>query len=169
MAKPPRKENYNRAVINSIRDHLIAREQTVAVAESVTSGHLQAGFSLASKAMQFFQGGLTAYNLGQKARHFAVDPIHALGCNCVSDRVAVSLAKGITNIFCSDWGIGVTGYATPDPEQGVEELFAIYSFCLKDKEITTARIDVEKLDQQNVQVLYTNTIYQSFLDVLKKH
>ena len=166
MAPDLHTETYDETLINKIKDHLVAKQQTIAVAESVTAGHLQAGFSLASKAMQFFQGGLTAYNLGQKARHFHVDPIHAVNCNCVSERIAFNMARGVAKIFSSDWGIGITGYATPDPEHGVEELFAYYSFSFKNQEIKTARIDVEKGQQKDVQVHYANTIYKSFLEVL---
>lgn len=70
--------------INTIKDRLLCLRQTVAVGESVTSGHLQAALSLGENARQYYQGGLTAYNLGQKARHLLVEPIQALECNCVS-------------------------------------------------------------------------------------
>ena len=63
--------------INIITERMISCHQTVAVAESVTSGHLQAALSLGQNARQFYQGGLTAYNLGQKSRHLLVEPIHA--------------------------------------------------------------------------------------------
>jgi PncC family amidohydrolase len=107
------KEQYNVAVINKIKKILVEKEQTIAVAESVTSGHLQAGFSLTKEAMQFFQGGMTAYNLGQKARHFHVDPIHAFRYNCVSETVANDMSREVAKIFSSDWGISITGYASP--------------------------------------------------------
>lgn len=55
---------YDETVINVIRDLLISRRQTISVAESVTSGHLQAALSSADNAMEFYQGGITAYNAG---------------------------------------------------------------------------------------------------------
>src|SRR5689334_221261 len=83
---------------------LCARKETIAVAESVTSGQLQTFLSLPDRAMDFFQGGLTAYNLGQKTKHLDVDPIHAFACNCVSERVASEMANNIRLMFNSDWG-----------------------------------------------------------------
>lgn len=68
---------YNMSAINSIRDYVLENKQTLAVAESVTSGHLQAAISVAENASSFFQGGITAYNLGQKCRHLNIEPLHA--------------------------------------------------------------------------------------------
>src|SRR5690348_6264721 len=92
---------------------------TVAVAESVTSGNLQAIFSLAKNATLFFQGGMTAYNIGQKCRHLMVEPTHAIECNCVSQKVSEQMAAEICHLFTSDYGIGITGYASPVPEKNI--------------------------------------------------
>ena len=168
MAEEKAKDQYNLTVINKIKTILVKKEQTVAVAESVTSGHLQAGFSLAKEAMQFYQGGMTTYNLGQKARHFHVDPIHAVRCNCVSQKIAADMAKGVAKIFSSDWGIAITGYASPDPEHGVKDLFTFYSFSFRDEEVKTGRISVEKSQQKKAQLFYANAIYQIFLEILNE-
>ena len=53
---------YDEEVINQIKEWLTAHKQTIAVAESVTAGHLQAALSSAVEASKFFQGGITAYN-----------------------------------------------------------------------------------------------------------
>lgn len=37
---------YNEEEINLIKDYLVQKEESLAVAESVTAGHLQAAFSL---------------------------------------------------------------------------------------------------------------------------
>lgn len=79
-------------IIQSIGNILIERQQSIAVAESVTSGHMQAALSTAPDAAKFYQGGITAYNLGQKSRHLHVEPIHATASNCVSDQVAHEMA-----------------------------------------------------------------------------
>src|SRR4051794_20552902 len=109
--EPPFEKN----LINRIKDLLIQRHQTISVAESVTAGLLQLSLSSAENALDFFQGGITAYNLGQKARHLHIDPIYALSCNCVSDRIADMLALNVCDLFSSDWGIGITGYASAVP------------------------------------------------------
>ena len=58
---------YDIEALNEIRDRLTGNGESLAVAESVTSGHLQAALSSAENASHFYQGGITAYNLGQNA------------------------------------------------------------------------------------------------------
>jgi nicotinamide-nucleotide amidase len=126
--------------IKRIKDRLIARGQTVAVAESVTSGHLQAALSLAENARQFYQGGLTAYNLGQKSRHLSIEPIHALACDCVSERIAAQMALEAARLFSADFGLSVTGYASEVPERNIGRPFAFFSICGDGRTLTTRRV-----------------------------
>lgn len=69
------------------------KQMTLAVAESVTSGNIQAAFSLATDSTTFFQGGITSYNIGQKCRHLLVEPTHAIASNCVSKNVSEQMAQ----------------------------------------------------------------------------
>jgi nicotinamide-nucleotide amidase len=126
--------NYS-AALTAIRKVLIQNKQSLAVAESVTAGQLQTAFSFAEKAMEFFQGGITTYNIGQKARHLHVDPIHAATCNCVSEKVAAEMAINVCSMFSSDWGIAITGYASVVPEEQIFELFAYYAISFKGKPV----------------------------------
>jgi nicotinamide-nucleotide amidase len=155
--------HYDVKLVNAIKDKLISRKQTVAVGESVTSGHLQAGLSLATDAMQFFEGGLTAYNLGQKTRHLGIEPIHAMACNCVSKQVAASIAIHAAALFSSDWGISATGYASPDPENGIKNLFAYYSISFRGKTRITEKISARQMAPLEVQLFYTDQILKKFL------
>src|SRR5215471_19316107 len=108
--------------IRTIGEHMIRRKETVAVAESVTAGQLQLLFSTLPNADEFFQGGITVYNLGQKTRQLNIDPIHAQSCNSVSEKIATDMATNVAKKFVSDWGIGVTGYASPVPELDIKLL-----------------------------------------------
>ena len=76
----------------SLGKKLLKRKQTIAVAESVTSGLLQFALSCIPDAARFFQGGITAYNIAQKFKHLRVEPLHALSVNCVSPKVAKEMA-----------------------------------------------------------------------------
>jgi len=158
---------YDGQVINSIKELLLKRRQTIAVAESVTAGHLQVALASAENASQFFQGGITAYNLGQKSRHLKIEPIHAEGCNCVSDKVAIDMANEITRLFSCDWGIAITGYAAPVPEHAVDELFAYYAISFQQKLLVVKKIKAEKNDPMKVQVFYVNNIITDFHRLLE--
>jgi nicotinamide-nucleotide amidase len=127
--------------INSIKDRLIGLRRTVAVAESVTSGHVQAALSLAENARQVYQGGMTAYNLGQKTRHLLVEPIHALDCDCVSEDVARQMALEVSRLFSSTYGLSVTGYAAEVPERNILRPFAFFSICQDGQTVLTRRVE----------------------------
>lgn len=151
--------------IESIKKKLVEHQHTLAVAESVSSGLLQAAFSTAENAMDFFQGGLTAYNLGQKARHLHIDPIRALNCNCVSMSIAEDMAKSVCLKFSSDWGLGITGYASPVPESGNEQ-FAYFAICFNGEIKRSRKIEFENGQALDAQLFYVNTALDEFAALL---
>jgi len=153
---------YSIKEISEIKDFLVANHHTLGVAESVTSGHLQAAFSLATDASKFFQGGITAYNLGQKSRHLHVNPIHATACNSVSDLIADQMAIHALSLFSSDWSIGITGYASPLPELGIKDLFAFYSIAFRGKITHRGKVESEDKGLYQVQVSFTCQVVREF-------
>jgi PncC family amidohydrolase len=159
---------YNQKIIAQIKDHMIANHHTVSVAESVTSGHLQVALASAENASKFFQGGITTYNLGQKSRHLKVEPIHAEACNCVSEKVATEMALHVTDLFSSDWGIGITGYAAPVPECNIDELFAYYAISNHGKLVDQNLVYAEKAEPMKVQIFYVNKILTAFNELIIK-
>jgi len=160
---------YQENEVSGIKDHMLEKGETLAVAESVTAGHLQAALSLAEGATEFFQGGITAYNMGQKARHLRVDPIHALSCNCVSERIAEEMAFHTLALFSSHWAIAITGYAAPVPELGIKNLFAFYSIAFDNKILITEKLTAAGDDILKVQLYYTNQVLIRFHNYLKHH
>ena len=157
---------YEQIHINEIKDILITRKQTISVAESVTAGHLQAALASAEHATKFFQGGITAYNLGQKARHLHIEPIHAEQCNCVSEQIAKQMASQVTRLFSSDWGIAITGYAAPVPELSIHNLFAFYAISFQKKVLDARVIEAVTEDPIKVQLFYVNKILKNLLSLL---
>jgi nicotinamide-nucleotide amidase len=98
---------------------LRAPRRTLAVAESITCGHLQARIGAVSGASEFFLGGITAYTIDEKMRHLGVDRATAEAVNSVSATVAEQMARGACVLFGSDFALATTGYAEPfDLAQG---------------------------------------------------
>lgn len=119
----------DRDTLKKLKAFLIAKRLKIAVAESLTCGRLQAALGSISGASDFFEGGVTAYNLHQKSRLLAVDKQHAKSVNSISQQVAFELAGGACRLFQSDIGIGTTGYAEPSPENGAHEPMAYFAIC----------------------------------------
>ncbi|HSB94647.1 MAG TPA: nicotinamide-nucleotide amidohydrolase family protein [Flavitalea sp.] len=158
---------FDAKVINSIKDLMIQREETIAVAESVTTGLLQTALGSAENASQFFQGGITVYNLAQKFRHLSIEPIHAQNVNCVSDKVSVQMSLNCETLFNSQWAIAITGYASPVPE-GDNKLFAYFAVSRNGEVMEQERIESDKEPGLDTQIFYTNSVLQRVLDILKK-
>ena len=152
--------------IEKIKTVLLSHKQTLAIAESVTSGLLQAAFSQATDARQFFQGGITTYNIGQKCRQLRVEPVHALEYNAVSRQVAEEMAIHCSELFCSHYAIGVTGYAAPVPEKGVDSPFAFYAIYGNSSLLTSDKLDGWKGPALEIQLHYAREIIKAFRELL---
>ena len=156
---------FDEKPIRSIKEWMLAHNETIAVAESVTSGLVQFAFSTAEDAMKFYQGGITVYNLGQKSRHLHIEPIHALSCDCVSEQVSREMALNVSTLFTSDWGIGITGFASPVPESG-NKLFAFYAIVHLGKIHTSGKINAEKNEPFKVQTFFVASLLNGLADQL---
>lgn len=104
---------------------------TLAVAESVTAGQVQARVASVSGASNFFLGGITAYSLEQKVKHLGVERVAAERVNCVSAEVAEQMARGVCALFGSHVGVATTGYAEPSRADGVAVPFAWWAVTVQ--------------------------------------
>jgi nicotinamide-nucleotide amidase len=146
---------------------LIARIESVSIAESVTAGLIQARLSLAKEAMMFFHGGITAYNLGQKTKHLAIDPIIAERSNCVSSEIAAQMALNVSKLFNSTWGIAVTGYAAPVPQLKVRECFCHFAIAYQGELVLQEKMNSNLKSILHVQQYYVSIIVRQFAQLLK--
>jgi nicotinamide-nucleotide amidase len=124
FARRARKVTGMNAAIELKELMLVAPRQTLAVAESMTGGRVQALITGISGASEFFLGGVTAYVLEEKVKLLGVDRAQAVAVNCVSARVAEEMAWGACRLFGADLAVATTGYAEPAPAMGVTTPFA---------------------------------------------
>ncbi len=110
---------------------LRAPRRTLAVAESMTCGRVQARVGEVSGASNFFLGGITAYALDEKVAHLGVNRAAAKKVNCVSAEVAEQMARGVCGLFGSDLGLATTGCAEPAPGEGVAEPYAWWAIAAR--------------------------------------
>ena len=158
-------ELFNKKDLKHIGTAILKKKETIAVAESVTAGSLQFALSGIPDASLFFQGGVTAFNIGQKARHLGVEPLHARSVNCVSNKVATEMAIGIAKLYSSEWALGITGYASPVPESN-NKVFAFYSIIYKNKVKATGKINPAMAEPQELQVHYVNYVLKKLANLI---
>ena len=102
---------------------------TLAAAESLTCGRVAARIGAESGASNYFLGSVTAYTLEQKVKLLGVNRAHARRVNGVSQRVAVEMAAGAAGLFGADLAVATTGYAEPNPTDGVKVPQAWWALC----------------------------------------
>ncbi|GGK41806.1 CinA family protein [Nocardia camponoti] len=97
---------------------LIAASQTVATAESLTAGLIAATIADVPGASAVLRGGLIVYATDLKHQLAGVSEEVLATDGPVSATTAVQLAQGARTRCGADWGIGITGVAGPDSQDG---------------------------------------------------
>ena len=102
------------AIAEQIAAALIARRQTIAVAESSTGGLISAALLAVPGASAYFLGGAVVYT--RDARRILIDiPDEAMkGIRSASEPYAQLLASRVRQRFSADWGLSETGAAGPN-------------------------------------------------------
>jgi nicotinamide-nucleotide amidase len=95
------------------------RGETVATAESLTAGLLCAALTSVPGSSAVVRGGLIVYATDLKWGLAGVDPVLLRERGAVDPDVAVQLATGARDRCGATWGLGLTGVAGPDPQDGV--------------------------------------------------
>lgn len=96
-----------------VGQHLRARGETVATAESCTAGHIAAALGAVPGASDYLLGGAIVYSNAEKVRQCGVEPAEIAAFGAVSEAVARALAEGIRDRVGSTWALAATGIAGP--------------------------------------------------------
>lgn len=97
---------------------LLARNETVATAESLTGGLVAATLVEIPGVSAVFRGGLVVYATELKNVLAGVPEKLLTERGPVDPEVAVALAAGARDRCGADWGLATTGVAGPDPQDG---------------------------------------------------
>ena len=93
---------------------LVEQRLTLAVAESLTGGLIAARLVGVPGASTWLRGGVVAYDSAVKFSVLGVPegPV-------VTEEAAIAMARGARRVLGSAIGLGVTGVAGPDPQEGL--------------------------------------------------
>ena len=92
---------------------LLARNATLATAESCTGGLVGELLTDTPGASEYYLGGVVAYSNTAKSRLLAVGPELIDADGAVSPTVVAAMAAGCRERFSADWAVAVTGIAGP--------------------------------------------------------
>lgn len=100
-----------------VGDLLLSRNQSLAVMESLTGGLLSSTITDVSKSSQHFIGGVAAYSAKLKEQMGVPQQIIEQ-YGTISEETARAMAHAIRERLGADYGLGVTGVAGPDQQEG---------------------------------------------------
>jgi len=147
--------------------------RTLAVAESLTSGQIQARIGLISGASTFFQGGITAYSIDAKVKQLGVDRAEAEACNAVSESIAKQMAAGVARTMDADVGVATTGYAEPSAAEEVKHPFAHWAIAVKGPrgrwQFTTGKVKGKGLSRAAMESRVADKVIAALPGVLKSN
>ena len=98
----------------AVASQLIARGLTLGVAESLTGGLIASRLVNVPGASAWFRGGVVAYHEQVKFDVLGV-PVGPV----VTEAAAAAMAEGVRRATGADVGLGITGVAGPDDQEGV--------------------------------------------------
>jgi nicotinamide-nucleotide amidase len=98
----------------AVAAQLIGRGLTLGVAESLTGGLIASRLVNVAGASAWFRGGVVAYHEQVK-----FDVLGVPEGPVVSEKAAAAMAEGVCRAVGSDVGLGITGVAGPDDQEGV--------------------------------------------------
>lgn len=103
------------AVAEQVARRLMARKETIAIAESSTGGLISASLLAVPGASAFYLGGGIIYT--PRARHRLLDLRRedVVGLQGATEPYARRLAETVRSQFSASWGIGETGATGPSP------------------------------------------------------
>ncbi|MCJ8154652.1 CinA family protein [Chryseobacterium sp. SSA4.19] len=128
-------------LLKYIGEQLTEINETVSIAENVTSGFLQFSFSQIKNASEFFKGGMTVYTADDNISLSDNLENEVLFCHSVSPDTAEEMALAVEKKFKSDWSVAVTGYALPVKESR-QKLYAFFSISYHGKIILSEKLDL---------------------------
>jgi len=98
---------------HAVGELLLARGSTLGVAESLTGGLVAARIVSVPGASRWFRGGVVSY-----ASEVKFDLLGVPEGPVVSEEAAAAMATGARRVLGADVGLGVTGVAGPDTQDG---------------------------------------------------
>ncbi|KEO75358.1 CinA family protein [Anditalea andensis] len=169
MEKKTIADNHDiKNALDTIKEYCKKNNETLSVAESVSSGALQLLFSSEEEAGLFYEGGMTVYSLDQKESLLGISKEITQPCQGVSSEIAENLAKNICKLYKTNIGMGLTGFASPFPEKNIYELFAYGAAYRNGKLIFCEKIESKKETPEEKREDYAKIVIKKFAAFLKE-
>ena len=142
---------------------LLARHETLAVAESLTGGLVGHRLTNVPGSSGFLQASLVTYSNAAKHQLLGVPWEILSTVGPVSAETAQAMAQGVRERLQTQWGLGVTGIAGPGSDETGKPVGLVY-VALAGK---TMVVEEHHFSGEREQIKYRSS--QAALDLLRRH
>jgi nicotinamide-nucleotide amidase len=101
------------SLAETIAPRLIARRETIAIAESSTGGLIAAALLAVPGASAYFLGGAVVYTKSARAALLGFGDAEMEGMRAATEAYALFIARRVRNRHGAIWGLGETGATGP--------------------------------------------------------
>jgi len=114
------------SIVERIGKILMAKNNTLSVAESCTGGKIAAEITKHPGVSSWFKGGVIPYKTELKTKLLGVPEAFIDKYNVVSIEVAEAMAEQACHMLDSDFAVATTGIAGPTQGDGIDEVGTVY-------------------------------------------
>ena len=140
---------------------LLARDETVACAESITGGGLSDLLSCTPGASATYVGGVVSYATRIKRDLLGVTASRVVSADC-----ATQLAHGVRTLMRSDWAVSTTGVAGPT-RQDDEPVGTVYVGVAGPRGVDVHRLSLPG-DRREIRAQACSSAMQALIDELAR-
>ncbi|MDY7394356.1 competence/damage-inducible protein A [Aureibaculum sp. 2210JD6-5] len=148
---------------------LVAKNQTLATAESCTGGSIAKMITSVAGASKYFIGSVVSYNERIKTDILNVSPKTIIKHSVVSAAVAEEMAKGIQQLYKTDYAIAVTGNAGPTTDKTDTSVGVVFISLITPIEIITHEFNFGQPREKVIERASGKALEMLRTALLKKH
>lgn len=125
-----------------LMETLKKEKMTIAAAESLTAGLFLAELAEISGAGQVVHGGVVTYSVKAKVDQLGIDPDLIEERGVVSQEVAEAMAVAVRKKFGATIGVGLTGVAGPDDQDGLPAGTVWMGFSIDGRPVVSKKLQL---------------------------
>ncbi|NIJ46507.1 nicotinamide-nucleotide amidase [Wenyingzhuangia heitensis] len=155
--------------VNFVKEKLIERNQTLAVAESCTGGKIANEITAHSGVSAFFLGGVIAYNSALKQNLLGV-PLEVIKKHSVvSSQVAKEMVLGVKRITGANYAIATTGNAGPTLDDTNEEVGIVFIAIATKNKVIVEKFNFGQPREKVIEQAKNKAFEMLSKEILKNH
>ncbi|MCY4444133.1 MAG: nicotinamide-nucleotide amidohydrolase family protein [Proteobacteria bacterium] len=153
------------AVVKALKESF----QTLAVAESCSSGSLSAFLGEVASLSEVFMGGVVVYSLAAKEKLLGLDTNMLSQDQGVSSRTAALMATEVRKRLCSDWSLAITGWAGRKTDDNRDDNRKKTALCKENIGEVYIGISYSDHIRANMASKHITTLHDHNVCVISKH